>query len=331
MAVFTEVSEAEAQAFLDPLQVGRLLSLRGISAGIENTNYFVNTDGGQWVLTVFERLSFEQLPFYLRLMEHLAQRGIPVPRPRADGNGEILFSLKGKPAALVDKLEGGHQLAPGEHHCRQVGAMLARMHLQGRDFPIVQPNLRGLPWWTQTVPLVLPHMPTEAAALLQDELAFQEHLATTAAYRELPRGPIHADLFRDNVMFDGPQGEERLTGFFDFYFAGVDTFLFDLSVCLNDWCIDLDTGALVLPRAQAFVQAYESVRPLSSTEHRLLPALMRAGALRFWVSRLWDFHLPREAKMLKAHDPAHFERVLRARRADPWHAMAAASGQDPRP
>jgi homoserine kinase type II len=132
---------------------------------------------------------------------------------------------------------------------------------------------------------------------------------------------VHADLFRDNVMFDGLPGHEKLSGFFDFYFAGVDTWLFDLAVCLNDWCIDLDTGALGLDRAQAFVGAYESVRPLSATEHRLLPAMLRAAALRFWTSRLWDFHLPREASMLKPHDPTHFERVLRSRREQPWHAV----------
>jgi homoserine kinase type II len=321
MAVFTEVSEQEVQAFIEPLQLGRLQSLRGIGAGIENTNYFVTTDAGDWVLTLFERLTFEQLPFYLRLMQHLALRGIPVPLPRADARDQILFTLKGKPAAVVNKLQGGHQLAPNEHHCSQVGAMLARMHLVGQDFPMSQPNLRGLPWWEQTVPVVLPYLEEDRAALLSDELAFQRQLSQSAAYRELPRGPVHADLFRDNVMFDGLPGHEKLSGFFDFYFAGVDTWLFDLAVCLNDWCIDLDTGALELDRAQAFVGAYESVRPLSATEHRLLPAMLRAGALRFWTSRLWDFHLPREASMLKPHDPTHVERVLRSRREQPWHAV----------
>ncbi len=323
MAVFTEVSEQEVQSFIEPLGIGQLQSLRGIGAGIENTNYFLDTDQGHWVLTIFERLTFEQLPFYLRLMQHLALKGIPVPLPREDAQGEILFSLKGKPAALVNKLRGGHQLAPDEHHCRQVGAMLAQMHLDGQDFTLHQRNLRGLPWWESTVPLVLPFMGEDTAALLRRELAFQQEVAASAAYAQLPRGPVHADLFRDNVMFDGLPGQEKLTGFFDFYFAGVDTWLFDLSVCLNDWCIDLATGQLVTPRAEAFVEAYESVRPLSATEHRLLPAMLRAGALRFWVSRLWDFHLPREAAMLKPHDPTHFERVLRARIESPWHAMQA--------
>ena len=192
---------------------------------------------------------------------------------------------------------------------------MARMHLAGRDYPRHQPNLRGLAWWTETVPVVLPFLTTEQSALIQHELLFQQQLAASASYAELPAGPIHADLFRDNVMFDG----DRLSGFFDFYFAGVDTDLFDIAVCLNDWCIDLNTGKLEEDRAAAFVAAYDAQRALSSIELRLLPALMRAGALRFWISRLWDFHLPREASVLKPHDPTHFERVLRCRIDNPWH------------
>lgn len=319
MAVFTEVSFDEAAKFVAPLGVGALRELRGIRAGIENTNYFASTERGEYVLTLFERLTFEQLPFYLRLMQHLARKGIPVPEPQADATGEILFALKGKPAALVDKLPGSHQLAPDVHHCEQVGAMLARMHLAGQDFALSQPNLRGLPWWVETVPVVLPHVTPEQQALLRDELAYQQALAASAACQALPRGPIHADLFRDNVMFEGLTGRERLCGFFDFYFAGVDTFLFDIGVCLNDWCIDLDTGRLAEDRAAAFVRAYSQVRALAGAEQRLMPALLRAAAFRFWLSRLWDFHLPREASLLKPHDPTHFERVLRERIARPWH------------
>ena len=321
MAVFTQVSVAQAQVLMDRLQLGSVTDLRGITAGIENTNYFVSTGRGDYVLTVFERLSFEQLPFYLRLMKHLAGRGIPVPDPQADGTGEILHRVQGKPAAVVNKLRGGHQLAPDLFHCEQVGAMLARMHLAGRDFPLSQPNLRGLAWWSDTVPVVLPYLAPEQAELLSSELAFQQQLAASQSYAELPRGPIHADLFRDNVMFEGLPGREQLSGFFDFYFAGVDAFLFDIAVCLNDWCIDLASGRLDEARAQAFVQAYERERPLSGAEHRLMPALLRAAALRFWVSRLWDYHLPREASLLKPHDPTHFERVLRERLASAWHAL----------
>jgi homoserine kinase type II len=220
---------------------------------------------------------------------------------------------------LVNKLPGAHQLAPDEHHCAQVGAMLARMHEAGADFALAQPNLRGLAWWAETVPVVVPFLTPQQRTLIEDELAYQQQVAATPAYAALPRGPIHADLFRDNVMFVGHQ----LTGFFDFYFAGVDTFLFDIAVCLNDWCTDLESGRLVEERAVAFVGAYHAVRPLGSGERRLLPALMRAAALRFWVSRLWDLHLPRDASMLKAHDPMHFERVLSHRVAEPWHPAVA--------
>jgi len=309
MAVFTEVSNKEARELLRRLQLGKLLALRGIEGGIENTNYFVTCEAGEYVLTLFERLTAEQLPFYVHLMKHLAHAGIPVPDPQADKRGAILHTVAGKPAALATRLRGASQLAPQPVHCAAVGAMLARMHLAGQDYGRSQPNLRGLPWWNETVPVVLPHLGAEQAALLRAELAYQNHVAAGSAYAALPRGPIHADLFRDNVMFEG----EALTGFFDFYFAGVDTWLFDLAVCLNDWCIDLPTGRHDTGRAEALVGAYEGVRALTAAERALLPAMLRAGALRFWISRLWDFYLPREASLLKPHDPTHFERVLRER------------------
>ncbi len=193
-------------------------------------------------------------------------------------------------------------------------------HAPGRTGLRPQPaNLRGLAWWNDTVPVVLPHLEPAQADLIRAELAYQNHVAASPAYAALPRGPVHADLFRDNVMFEGG----RLTGFFDFYFAGVDSFLFDVAVCLNDWCIDLPTGEADATRMQSFLRAYEAVRPFTPAEHALLPAMLRAGALRFWLSRLWDLHLPREASMLKPHDPTHFERVLRCRRADAGRIRAA--------
>ncbi len=314
MAVFTEVSFDEAAVFLRFLNLGQLHNIKGAAGGIENTNYFVDTDQGQYVLTLFERLTFEQLPFYLHLMKHLAMRGIPVPNPAPDAKGNLLHRLKGKPAAVVNKLRGHSELAPTPAHCTGVGEMLARLHLAGLDYPLQQPNLRGLDWWNETVPVILPHLTAEQRSLILGELAYQNHIAASSSYRSLPRGAIHADLFRDNVMFENGQ----LTGFFDFYFAGFDTFLFDIGICLNDWCIDLESGKLDTVRADAFMTAYQKVRPLTMQERTLLPALQRAGALRFWVSRLWDFHLPRDAAVLKAHDPGHFERVLRERLAHPY-------------
>ncbi len=337
MAVFTEVAFADAAALVQRLGLGTLSALRGIEAGIENTNYFATSlaeqgpqgpeDKGEYVLTVFERLTHAQLPFYLQLMKHLAQRGIPVPDPAADAKGSILHTLCDKPAAVVNRLAGQSELTPSASHCAQVGAMLARMHLAGRDYPLQQANLRGLAWWNETVPVVLPFLTPAQDTLIRSELAYQNHIAASSAYGALPRGPVHADLFRDNVLFSGMQ----LSGFFDFYFAGVDTWLFDMAVCLNDWCIDLPSGhegQAEAARRAAFVAAYQSVRPLCAAEQQLLPAMLRAGALRFWVSRLWDLHLPRDASMLRAHDPAHFERVLRQRlvqNAQPRGLMLAPS------
>ena len=314
MAVFTPVTEEQAALLMSQLGLGELTELRGIEGGIENTNYFATTDLGDYVLTLFERLNHEQLPFYLYLMKHLAEKGIPVPNPAANSDGDILHTLCDKPAAVVNRLLGKSQLTPDVVHCAAVGAMMARMHLAGEDYNRSQPNLRGLAWWNDTVPVVLPYLEEDQARLLQSELAFQNHIAQGAAYQALPKGPVHADLFRDNVMFEG----EKLTGFFDFYFAGNDTWLFDLSVCMNDWCIDLNSGEHAPERALAMLNAYQEVRPLRSAERQLLPAMLRAGALRFWISRLWDFHLPREASMLKPHDPTHFERVLRARLTSPF-------------
>ena len=350
MAVFTEVSHDEAASFLQTLGLGELQSIKGCAGGIENTNYFVDTDQGDFVLTLFERLTFEQLPFYLQLMKHLAEHGIPVPDPQAAPDvpivavkprkgaaatkqimltdvrpGAILHSLKGKPTAVVNKLRGSSELNPQPAHCAAVGDMLARMHIAGRDFDMQQPNLRGLAWWNETVPVVLAHLTPEQRTLILGELAFQNHVAASSAYQSLPRGPIHADLFRDNVMFDtdGADGNsEKLTGFFDFYFAGYDSFLFDIAVCLNDWCVDLATGENDPERADAFVNAYRAVRPMTAQERQLLPAMLRAGALRFWTSRLWDFHLPRDAAVLKAHDPEHFERVLRQCLMQPYSLSA---------
>jgi homoserine kinase type II len=319
MAVYTEVGFDTAAALCERLGLGRLTDLQGIRSGIENTNYYATTDKGQWVLTLFERLPAEQLPYYLRLMQHLAAHGIPVPAPQAGPGGELLHHVAGRPAAVVTRLPGSHRLAPGLAHCEQVGRMLGRMHVAGVSFGLQQPHHRGLAWWAETVPVVLPHLSATQAALLREELTFQQQLAASPAGQALPRGPIHGDLFRDNVMFDDTAGEDRLCGFFDFYFAGNDALLFDVAVCLNDWCTDLESGRLIEERAAAFVTAYESARPLEGPERRLMPALLRAAAFRFWLSRLWDWHLPREAALLQPKDPRQFERILRERIDNPWH------------
>ena len=312
MAVYTQLSADEVAAFFRALGLDAPRSVRGIPSGIENTNYFVDTQAGEFVLTLFERLTFDQLPFYLHLMKHLAARGMPVPNPVAGGSGEILHALKGRPAVVVNRLAGESVMAPTESHCRAVGEVLARMHVAGSDYPRHQANPRGPEWWAEAAPVVSRCICDEQRSLLSSELAFQNAIAASPPYEQLPRGPVHADLFRDNALFDGNQ----LTGVFDFYFAGCDVLLFDIAVCLNDWCVEDRAGRQHDGRAAAFLAGYESVRPLTQAERRLLPAMQRAGALRFWLSRLWDLHLPREAVLLNAHDPGHFERILRVLRAE---------------
>lgn len=313
MAVFTSVSEDDARALLLRYELGDLIALRGITAGIENTNYFLDTTRGAYVLTLFEVLTAQQLPFYIELMHHLATRGVPVPEPQTLRDGTRLTTLHGKPAAIVTRLKGGYEPEPGPAHCALAGRTLAQAHLAGRDFGIHQPNLRGLPWWQETAPKVLPFLTSDQAGLLNRCLDEQTAIAAAGQLALLPAGPAHCDLFRDNVLFDGTFESPHMGGFIDFYFAGCDTWLFDVAVSVNDWCIQRSSGAFVRRRLEAWLQAYHEVRPFTDEERAAWPAMLRAAALRFWISRLHDFYLPRPAQTLKPHDPRHFERILRLR------------------
>lgn len=324
MAVFTPIELSDISDWIaQDFNIGQANAIRGIHGGIENSNFFLGTilDGKkqEFVLTIFERLSTEQLPYYLELMGHLADKGIPVPKPIANKDGAILFSLKGKPAAIVSKLPGVSRLEPEVEHCALVGAMLAKMHLAGADFPKIQENLRSLSWWQKIVPQVLAYLNETQNELLTTELAAQEAFFASSEYAAIPQGASHCDLFRDNVLFD-PQGSsdtsnDQLGGFFDFYFAGTDKWLFDLAVTANDWCLASNKKDLDPARFNALIDAYQSVRPLTADEKTSWSMMIRAAALRFWISRLWDFYLPRDAQMLTPHDPSHFEHILLSRKA----------------
>lgn len=314
MAVFTPVDDADAQTLLQRYHLGQLVSLRGITAGIENTNYFLTTTQGEYVLTLFEKLTVTQLPFYIELMHHLAQRGVPVPMPMTLRDGSRITQLHDKPCAIVSRLAGGYEPAPSVRHCQITAQAQAQAHQQALDFALQQPNLRGLAWWQETVPAVLPFLSPEQADLLQHELADQIAFHGSDLYAQLPRGPVHADLFRDNVLFAGTAEQPIMGGIIDFYFAGCDTWLFDVAVAVNDWCIERDTGVFLPAHVQAWLASYHAVRPFSAAEREAWPTLLRAAALRFWLSRLYDFYLPRAAQTLKPHDPRHFERILRLRR-----------------
>lgn len=310
MAVFTTINREQLEGWLAQFDLGSLVGFEGIASGIENTNYFVDTEAGRFVLTLFERLDAGQLPFYLGMMRHLAARGVPCPDPIEDRSGRILGQLAGKPAALVTRLRGTSSMSPGPAHCAQVGEVLGAMHRAAADYPGTLPNLRGLDWWREVGPKVLPFLDDEQAGILRDEVAAQAAFADTDLYRSLRRSAVHADLFRDNVLFDG----ERLGGVIDFYFAGCDTWLFDLAVTCNDWCIDDASGRLDPARLDALLRAYHALCPPEAAEKTAWPMMLRAAALRFWLSRLFDLHLPRPAEIVMPKDPTHFERILRARR-----------------
>jgi homoserine kinase type II len=311
LSVYTPVSEAELGDWLRNYSVGRLSACEPIKSGIENTNYFVTTTQGRYVLTLFERLPAAELPFYLDLMAHLARHGIPCPAPIADLSDKYLGSLNGKPAALVSRLPGKSIEHPTASHCEELGALLARMHLAGRSYAAYLENPRGPKWWRFAAKEVNPYLDADQRALLDQELAFQSQ----HRFPDLPRGPVHADLFRDNALFENG----RLSAVFDFYFAGVDCLLYDLAVCANDWCLkDLQKDPGLHPgRLKALLEAYHAVRPVSALEREAWPAMLRAAALRFWLSRLHDFHLPRPGMLVHAHDPEHFRRVLESRVASP--------------
>ena len=309
MSVYTPVSQAELAEWLRNYAVGGLERCEPIEAGIENTNYFVTTTQGRYVLTVFERLPAEELPFYLDLMAHLARHGIPAPAPIADLRDQYLGRLNGKPAALVTRLPGTSLERPGEAECVELGALLARMHLAGRSYAGYLENPRGPRWWRMAAAEVRPFLDDAQAAMLDAELAFQaQH-----RFPDLPRGPVHADLFRDNALFESG----RISGVIDFYFAGVDCLLYDVAVCANDWCLvnPANDAALEPGRSRALLAAYETVRPFTALERAAWPIMLRAAALRFWLSRLHDLHLPRPGMLVHAHDPEHFRRVLECRRA----------------
>lgn len=303
MAVFTRVLRDELDVWLKDYSVGSLIDFRGIESGIENTNYFVTTSEGEFVLTIFEVLKARELPFYLNFMAHLANHGIPCPRPIANLQNQYLGELKNKPASLVSRLEGTSVFKPNVVQCAKVGKLLANMHLAGKSYPQTMSNPRGPAWRKQAAAKVWEYLSGEESELLQSELAYQEGLDLSV----LPQGVVHADLFRDNVLFRGSD----VGGVIDFYFAGADSWLFDVAVTVNDWCM-ASPGELDLERLSAMLDAYSKLCPLTDAEKRLWPGMLRAAALRFWLSRLYDFYLPRAGELIKPHDPRHFEKILRS-------------------
>jgi len=301
MSVFTPVTEAELSTWLADYSLGQLLELQGIASGIENTNYFVTTTNGQFVLTLFEKLSTAELPFYLSLMAHLARHGIPCPSPVANRHNDFLGELNDKPACIVSRLPGKSLMQPEAMHCATVGAMLGQMHVAGQSFSDAAGNPRGTAWRNCVVQQVKAFLSVADAALLDSELAFHEQHGMS----ELPQGVVHADLFRDNVLFDGA----RIGGLIDFYFACNDSLLYDVAITVNDWCVNGD-DALDEARTHALLTAYHEVRAFTAREKTMWTVALRAAALRFWLSRLYDKYIPRDGEMVHVHDPEQFKRIL---------------------
>lgn len=277
------------------------MELKGIASGIENTNYFVTTTTGKYVLTLVEKIPAVELPYYLNLMAHLAHHGIPCPSPIADIDDAYLGELNGKPACIVTRLAGASLERPDGAACAQVGALLANMHLAGRSYHGHMDNPRGPRWWKDAAPAVMPKLSAADATRLADEIRYQ----SLYRFADLPRGVIHADLFKDNVLFDGA----RLSGVIDFYYACNDSLLYDLAITVNDWCFDAE-GGFDISRMATMMAAYHVARPLLAIERGAWPVMLRAAALRFWLSRLLDFHFPRDGELTHAKDPEHFRRIL---------------------
>lgn len=309
MSVYTRVEPPQLKEFLLSYPLGELVTYSGVSAGIENTNYFVTTTEGEFVLTLFESTPYQHLPYFLDLMAFLAEHGVPSAHPLADKQGRYLTALCGKPAALVRRLKGSDVREPGAAHCAALGKALGHMHRVGIPFSGRRDNDRGPAWRESTARKVLPCLNPEDAALLREELRYQKQNPC----KELPQGVIHADLFRDNALFVGSE----LTGIIDFYYACNDALLYDVAVTVNDWCSDA-SGALDAPRLGHLLDAYVRERPFDAAEHAAWPVMLRAAALRFWLSRLHDLHFPRQGEITHTKDPAVFKRILRERqRATP--------------
>ncbi len=301
MSVFTPVAEQEARRLLEHYTLGELESLEGIAQGIENTNYFLNTTTGEYVLTLFEHIPREDLPFYVGLMDHLAGREVRCPAPLRRDDGAMLSEVCGKPAVIVTKLPGAPRTRPDAHDCREAGRILGDVHVGAVDFDESMENWRGRAWRESFSRKLQPRLSRLEAELIDSENRYQAMHDDTV----LPQGIIHGDYFHDNVLWD----DEGRGGVIDFYFACDDALLYDVAIAVNDWCVDPD-GRVDLERMHAFLQGYGVHRPLEDAERELWPVMLRRAALRTWLGRLGYNHFPRESEMTIPKDHAFSRRLL---------------------
>lgn len=306
MAVYTEVSDEELEAFVAGYDVGEVLSFKGIAEGVENSNYLLQTDRGQYILTLYEkRTKPEDLPFFLELMEHLAARGLACPTPLHGRDGQALRSLCGKPAAMVSFLNGMSARRLTLDHCAALGAAMAQMHLAGADFARSRPNDLSVAGWRPLFDAEK-HRADQVKAGLADFVAAELGFLEANWPRQLPTGLIHADLFPDNVFFHG----HDVSGIIDFYFACTDALTYDIAICLNAWCFETD-GSFNATKARMMLNGYRKVRALSAEELAALPILARGAAMRFLLTRLYDWVNTPAGALVKRKDPLEYYRKLR--------------------
>lgn len=306
MAVYTQISDEDLEAFLGEYDLGELVSFSGIAEGVENSNFLVRTTGDTYILTLYEkRVNPDDLPFFIELMRHLAKKGLNVPSPVPGRDGRTLRELNGRPAAIVTFVNGVWRRRIQPSCCRELGAGMAEMHLAGRDFSMVRENNLSVAGWRPLFDSC--NLPSrEIYHAMHNQLNMELRHLETHWPRDLPTGTIHADLFPDNVFFLG----DTLSGFIDFYFACTDILAYDLAICLNAWCFEKD-GSFNVTKAQNLVGGYESVRPLSAAEREALPILARGSALRFLLTRLYDWLNHPEGALVKPKDPMEYQQKLR--------------------
>lgn len=300
MSVFTRITRPQLDQFFSAYTLGEVVSFEGITDGIDNTNYFVTTTQGGFVLTLFESLTADDLPHFLELLSHLGKNSLSCPRPQSDRRGNPLRRLNGKPAAVFKRLSGAATASPSVLHCQEIGLQLASLHRCTENYVFPIKNGSDLSWCKTVLNKVGVHISAADRQLIDDELAFQAENGTV----NLPRGVIHADLFRDNVLFV----DDRLSGLLDFYSACTDTLLLDVAITANDWCCD--NGTVNNEKFTALLAAYESLRPLEPLEKQYWPVLLRVAALRFWLSRLEHQCYPRPGDITQQKDPLIFRRIL---------------------
>jgi homoserine kinase type II len=305
VAVYTEVSDEELSAFLDTYDIGTVLSYKGIAEGVENTNYFLHTTKGSYILTLYEkRVREDDLPFFLGLMQHLALKGLNCPLPVDNRRGEALGRVSGRPAVIITFLEGIAVRRPTAQHCAALGAALAKLHLAGRDFAMHRPNALSLEAWAPLFAQAEAQADTVLPGLAERTRRELANLQD-AWPRGLPSGIIHADLFTDNVFFIGAE----VSGLIDFYFACTDSFAYDVAICLNAWCFEID-ASFNLTKGRAMLAGYQSVRRLNAEEVEALPILCRGSAMRFMLTRLVDWLNVPPGALVKPKDPLEYDRKL---------------------